>query len=140
MKTIPTKIASILSFVIGALAVFAGARVLLGNDPGYYVINWLPLYNYTLGILTIFITTIVIFTNNRFALPAAIGTFGLHVLVMLILQIFYRGVVAPDSIQAMTIRLIAWAIILGLLFFQAYRNKPRKKAYDPAFGEKDNVI
>ncbi len=41
MKTILTKIASILAFIIGGMAVFAGAQVLLGNDPGYYVINWL---------------------------------------------------------------------------------------------------
>ena len=123
MKTILTKIASILAFIIGGMAVFAGAQVLLGNDPGYYVINWLPIYNYTIGLLTVFITAIFIFTNSRFALPAAIGTFSLHALVMLILQIAYRDIVASDSIRAMTIRLIAWAIILGLMFIQARKNK-----------------
>lgn len=132
MKTIFTKIASTLAFIIGGMAVFAGAQVLLGNDPGYYVINWLPIYNYTIGILTVFITSIFIFINSRFALPAAIGTFSLHVLVMLILQIGYRGTVAPDSIRAMTIRLIAWVIILGLMFIQLQKNKtgqtPRTKS------------
>ncbi|PKN84651.1 MAG: hypothetical protein CVU46_13510 [Chloroflexi bacterium HGW-Chloroflexi-8] len=123
MKTLFTKIASLLAFIIGGMAVFAGAQVLLGNDPGYYVINWLPIYNYTLGILTVFITAIFIFINNRFALHAAIGTFSLHALVMLILLIAYRGTVAQDSIRAMTIRLIVWAIILGLMFFQARKNK-----------------
>jgi len=132
MKTIFAKIASILAFIIGGMAVFAGAQVLLGNDPGYYVINWLPIYNYTIGILTVFITSIFIFTNSRFALPAAIGTFSLHALVMLILQIAYSATVAPDSIRAMTIRLIAWAIILGLLFIQARKNKPLQKLSDPA--------
>jgi len=107
------------------MAVFAGAKVLMGNDPGYYVINWLPLYNYTIGILTVFITAVLIFTNSRFAVPAAIGTFSLHALVMIILQTAYRGTVAPDSIQAMTIRLIVWAIILGLMFAQAQAHKVR---------------
>lgn len=125
MKTTLTKIASILAFIIGAMAVFAGAKVLMGNDPGYYVINWLPLYNYTIGILTVFITAVLIFTNSRFAVPAAIGTFSLHALVMIILQTAYRGTVAPDSIQAMTIRLIVWAIILGLMFAQAQAHKVR---------------
>jgi hypothetical protein len=124
MKPILTKIASILAFIIGGMAVFAGAQVLLGNDPGYYVINWLPIYNYTIGILTVFVTSIFIFTNSRFALPAAIGTFSLHALIMLILLTGYSGIVAPDSIQAMTIRLIAWAIILGLMFIQARKIKP----------------
>ncbi len=118
MKTTLTKIASTLAFIIGGMAVFAGGKVLLGNDPGYYVINWLPLYNYTMGILTLFITAALIWVNNRFAMPAAIGTFSLHALVMLILQAAYRDVVAMDSIVAMTLRLAVWAVILGLMFAQ----------------------
>jgi hypothetical protein len=123
MKTTLNKIASVLAFIIGGMAIFAGGKVLLGNDPGYYVINWLPLYNYTAGILTVFITAILIWNNSRFAMPAALGTFSLHALVMLILQMMYSDVVAPDSIRAMTVRLIAWAVILTLMFFQQRRNK-----------------
>lgn len=120
MKTILTKIASILAFIIGAMAVFAGGKVLLGNDPGYYVINWLPLYNYTAGILTIFITAVLIWKNSRFALAAAVVTFSAHALVMLILQVAYRGVVAPDSLQAMTVRMVAWVLILGLMLIRHF--------------------
>jgi hypothetical protein len=131
MKTILSKIASILAFIIGGMAIFAGAQVLLGNDPGYYVINWLPIYNYTIGILTVSITAIFIFTNSRFALPSAIGTFSLHALIMLILLTAYRGIVAPDSIRAMTIRLIAWIIILGLMIVQWRKNKAVQKSDNP---------
>lgn len=123
MNTTLNKIASILAFLIGAMAIFAGGKVLLGSDPGYYVINWLPLYNYTAGILTVFITAILIWNNSRFAMTAALGTFGLHTLVMIILQTMYSGVVASDSLRAMTVRMIAWAIILGLMFFQQRRSK-----------------
>lgn len=118
MKNNLQKIAAVLAFIIGAMAVFAGAQPLLGKDPGYYVINWLLLYNYTAGILTVFITAFLIWTHNRFAMPAALGTFGLHALVMLLLQTAYRGVVAPDSLRAMTVRLVVWGIILGLMFLQ----------------------
>lgn len=111
-----TRIASVLAFSIGAMAVFAGGRVLLGNDPGYYVINWLPLYNYTLGVLTLSVTAVLIWTNSRLALPAAIATFGLHAAVMMTLLTVYREVVAAESLQAMSLRLIVWAAILGLLF------------------------
>ena len=124
MKTTLTKIASILAFGIGGMAVFAGGKVLLGNDPGYYVINWLPLYNYTMGILTLFVTAVLLWTDSRYAMPAGIGTFGLHAIVMLILQTAYRGIVAPDSIQAMTLRLIVWAVILGLMFARARKHVP----------------
>lgn len=126
MKTILRKIASILAVILGAMAVVAGGRVLLGNDPGYYVIDWLPLYNYTMGCLTVLITAILIYSNHRLAMPAALSTFSLHALVMLILQTAYRGVVAPDSLQAMTIRLVVWAIILGLMFAQARKDKTVK--------------
>lgn len=121
MNTTLNKIASILAFLIGGMAIFAGGKVLLGNDPGYYVINWLPVYNYTVGILTVFITAVLIWINSRLAMPAAIGTFGIHSIVMLILQTGYRDVVAIDSIVAMTIRLLAWAVILGLMFVQSRR-------------------
>jgi hypothetical protein len=116
MSTTLNKIASILAFIIGGMAIFAGGKVLLGSDPGYYVINWVPVYNYTIGILTVFITAILIWTKSRFARPAAIGTFSLHALVMLTLQTLYRATVAPDSVQAMTLRLIVWAVILGLMY------------------------
>ncbi len=125
MKTNLNKIASILAFIIGSMAIFAGGQALLGKDPGYYVINWLLLYNYTIGILTVFNTAILIWINSKFALPAAILTFSVHALVMLILQIFYRDVVATDSIVAMTIRIIIWIIILVLMFIQRRKNKAR---------------
>lgn len=128
MKTTLNKIASVLAFTIGGMAIFAGGKVLLGNNPGYYVINWLPVYNYTIGILTVFITAILIWMNSRFALPAAIGMFSLHTLVMLVLQTAYRGIVAPDSIQAMTLRLGVWVVILGLMFAQSQSNKVKTKA------------
>ena len=119
MKTTLNKIASILAFWIGAMAIYAGIKPLLGNNPGYNVLSWLPLYNYTMGILTVFITAILIWKNSRLAMLTAIGTFGIHSVVMVILQTAYRGIVAPDSLQAMTIRLIVWVIILGLMFFRS---------------------
>ena len=123
MNTTLNKIASVLAFIIGAMAVFAGGQVLLGKIPDYYVINWLPLYNYTMGILTVFITTVLIWTNSKVAMLVAIATFSIHAAVMLILQTTYPEVVAIDSVVAMTIRLTTWLIILALMFFQARKNR-----------------
>ncbi|MBN1449582.1 MAG: hypothetical protein JW963_01080 [Anaerolineales bacterium] len=123
MKINLNKIAAVLAFIIGAMAIFAGGKALLGSNPGYYVINWLPLYNYTMGLLTIFIIVILIWKNSRLAMPTVIGAFSIHALVMFILQTTYRGVVAPDSIQAMTVRMIVWAIILVLMFFQLRKKR-----------------
>lgn len=117
------RIASIIAFIIGGMAIFAGGKVLLGNDPGYYVINWLLVYNYTIGILTVFITAPLIWMGSGQANSTAIITFSLHAAVMLLLQTAYREVVAPDSIRAMTLRLVVWATILALMFFQSRRQK-----------------
>ena len=119
MKPILNKIAAVLAFVLGLLAIIAGGQVLLGRDPGYTVINWLVLYNYTVGVLTVFITAILIWTNSRLALPAAIATLCLNALVLIILLVFYGEVVAPDSIQAMTFRISVWIIILVLMIAQS---------------------
>ena len=118
MKSILNKIASVLAFVIGVMAMYAGGQVLVGILPDYYMIDWLPVYNFVMGIASAFFTAIVIWKNSRLALPAAIGTFGLHAVVLVILQTTYREVVAPDSVRAMIVRLVVWAIILTLLFIQ----------------------
>lgn len=121
MKTSFNKIAAILAFIIGAMAVFAGGQVLLGKLPDYYVINWLPVYNYTVGILTVFVTAILLWTNHRFAMPVAIATLSVHASIMLILQAAYGDVVAVDSIRAMTIRIVAWLIIFALVYFKSQK-------------------
>jgi hypothetical protein len=121
MKANLNKVASVLAFIIGAMAAFTGGQVLLGKIPDYYVINWLPVYNYTVGILTVFVTAVLIWVNSKLAIPVAIATFGLHALVMLILQTSYREVVAIDSVVAMTVRMAVWIIILVLLYAQAHK-------------------
>lgn len=117
------KIASVLAFVIGAMAVVAGGKVLLGILPDYYVINWLPVYNYTVGVLTVLVTSVLIWINHRLAMPIAVVTFGVHTLVMLVLQTAYRDVVAVDSVVAMTVRMAAWIVILALMYFGSRRNQ-----------------
>ncbi len=123
MKNNLNKIASVLAFLIGAIAVVAGGLVLLGMPTDYYVINWLLLYNYTVGVLTVFITAILIWTNHKLANPAAIATFGAHTSVMLILLTAYSGIVSAHSLEDMTVRIVAWLIILTLMFFQKRKNK-----------------
>jgi hypothetical protein len=123
MNTTLNKIASIIAFLIGGIAVVAGGLVLLGQETDYFVIDWLLLYNYTVGVLTVSLTAILIWRNNRLAMPAAISTFSMHVLVMLILLTAYRGIVSAHSLEDMTVRIVAWAIILTLMFFQARKNR-----------------
>ena len=80
-----------------------------------------------MGILTVFITAILIWRGSKLAGVAAITTFSLHTLVMILLQTVHRDVVAVDSIRAMTIRMIAWAIILVLMFAQYQKDKKAQR-------------
>ena len=80
MNTTLNKIASSLAFLIGGIAVVAGGLVLLGQETDYFVINWLLLYNYTVGALTVSVTAILIWRNSKLAMPAAIATFTVEVM------------------------------------------------------------
>jgi len=56
-------------------------------------------------------------------MPVAVVTFGIHALVMLVLQTAYRDVVAVDSVVAMMLRMATWIIILALMYAQARQNR-----------------
>lgn len=109
------RLASVLALVIGAMAVFAGGQALLGRIPDYYVIDWLPIYNLALGVVSAIVASVLIWRKSRLALPTALTIFGLHGGVMLVLLTAYRQVVVVDSLRAMSIRLAAWTVILILL-------------------------
>ena len=126
-----TKIATILSFIIGIMAVFIGVRVaFLGQKMPYYVIGWLPVYNLVLGLIAVFISTILIWKNSRFALPISIATLVSHSAVTLFLLIGYMGTVSVFSLVAMFIRIATWVIILKLLLLQKTEAYPMKEEYD----------
>jgi hypothetical protein len=123
MRQSLAKIAAALAFIIGVMAIFAGGQVLRGQLPDYYVINWLPVYNFIAGLASALVVAVLIWRESRYALPAAALTFTAHAVVMFVLQLAYHDVVAPDSIRAMTIRLTVWLIILVLLFLQSRRGR-----------------
>lgn len=121
MKNVWNRAAAVMAFVIGVMAIFAGGKVLIGQMPDYYVIDWVPVYNFIAGVITVLVSAVLIWKNSRLALPAALVTLFSHSLVMVILQTVYRQVVAQESIQAMTVRIAAWTLILGLLLAHAWR-------------------
>ena len=123
MSSIYRKIAAVIAFAIGAMSIFAGGQVILGKVMDYYVIDWLPIYNFIVGLISVFITSILIWRGSKFAMPAAIATFVSHSAVMVVLQIAYQNVVAPESSKATTVRIVLWAIILTLMIIQSRKDK-----------------
>ncbi len=128
MSSIYRKIAAAIAFAIGAMSIFAGGQVALGKVMDYYVIDWLPIYNLIVGLISVFVTSILIWKGSKFAMPFAIATFVSHSAVMVVLQIAYRDVVAPDSIKATTVRIVLWAIILTLMMFQSRKDKQHQNS------------
>ncbi len=123
MRHAPAKIAAVLAFIIGVMAIFAGGQVLLGKLPDYNVIGWLPAYNFIAGLMSALVVAVLIWRESPYALPAAALTFGAHVVVMIVIRMAYGDVVAQDSLRAMTIRLAVWLIILVLLFLQSRKGR-----------------
>jgi len=116
--TLRTRLAAVIAFIIGAMAVFAGGQVVvLGQMPDYHVIPWLPWYNFTMGVITLVVTAPWLWKNSPYARTASLATFAAHATVMLTLLTAYQGIVASESLRAMTIRLTAWSIILLLLYW-----------------------
>jgi len=108
--------AALLAALMGAMATGAGGTVLLGRDPGYPVIDWLPYYNFGAGLLSLLVTSILIWRRHPWAMPLSVLTFVVHSAVLGTLLTVLRDTVANESIVAMVIRVVSWAVILGLMW------------------------
>ena len=105
-----------MAFLVGAMSIIAGGLVLRGWRPGWSVINWLLVYNFVMGLLTM-IPAYLLWNNHRFALPISITIFSVHAIVLLLLFTVYRNTSAFQSVGAMTFRIVTWIAILALLYF-----------------------
>jgi hypothetical protein len=117
------KLAALLAFGIGLSAALAGGKVLMGKLPTWSVLSWLPLYNYTMGLVSVLVLAGLLWTGHRFALGASALTLVVHVSVLGLLQTAFTGRVAAESIEAMVLRAGVWAAILTLLLIQRWRGK-----------------
>jgi hypothetical protein len=115
MKTILTKTAAILAFGIGVMAIYAGSNAILAVWPNLAAVKWLTIYNIMMGLITVVLTAPLIWKNNRFAMTAAASTLGIHSLMIMFLLTLYQGPVSPDSLNAMTTRIIVWSITFTLM-------------------------
>jgi len=119
MRSNLSRVAAVLAWIIGGMGVFAGGQALLGRLPGWNVISWLPVFNFAVGVLTVLVVAPLIWRGHRHALSAGWVIFGLNLVVTAILLVAFRDIVARESIAAMLARLAVWAVIIGLLYWQA---------------------
>ena len=134
MKTILSRIAALLAFGIGIMAIYAGGKAILAVWPNLAAVKWLTTYNFIAGLITVLLTAPLIWKNSRFATTAAAATLGAHSLVMLLLQTTFRATVSPDSLEAMTTRIIVWLIVLALMLIPKWIPAARKQRKPRAHG------
>lgn len=115
------RIAAVLALILGLMGVFAGGQAMLGKLPGWNVISWLPVYNFTVGLLAALLVAPLIWRGSRYAMPAALVIFGANVVVVLVLQLAFRDAVARESMMAMFLRLGVWLVILALMWLSRFR-------------------
>lgn len=117
MSALMNKLPSILTLLVGGMSILAGGMVLRGWQPGWTVINWLPVYNFTVGLLTL-VPAYLLWVGHRYALPASIAIFSIHTVILLLLLTILRNTAAFQSVSAMSFRVVTWIVIIALLRFQ----------------------
>lgn len=120
------KIAVVLSFLIGALSVFAGSKVLFGIDSKeYFVLTWLVIYNVVFGVISI-IAAFLLWKKKPYSKRLVIFILSMHLLVFIFLK-FFSATVAIESVSAMQFRTIIWIFISILsIIIPIYKHKYQK--------------
>jgi hypothetical protein len=115
---------AIAAVLFGVVTVIAGARVLLGADPGYVV--YLPLlrFNSIMGVVYIAVGVIA-WRNLRFGVYGAAAILVLNLAALGAISYLYtpNGFIAGTSVQAMTLRTIVWLAFLIILAWANQRIK-----------------
>lgn len=110
------NILALVAILFGLVTVFAGARVLLGADPGYVVFGPLLIYNTIMGFSYI-AAGVMAWRSLVRGRQAAAAIFVLNLLVLAAIGTLYAtgGAVAVESVRAMTLRSVVWlALFIGL--------------------------
>ena len=116
MKFTKHKIAAVLALFIGVMSVIAGSRVLLGySAPDYNVLQWLVIYNVTVGVLSIG-ASVLIWQRSKLSRTSSLIIFAAHTFVLVLLMTVFSEDSAIDSMKAMAFRATIWSIIIMLVF------------------------
>ncbi len=107
------RTAAVIGALFSGVSVWAGTRVLTGIDvPGYVVLPWLVLYNLAAGLFGVAVGAGLWLGRRRaIAGSSVLAAAHLSVLIALIALRASGGEVANDSLVAMTLRSVVWAVI-----------------------------
>lgn len=110
------RITAIATILIGLLALIAGTRTLMGLfDPGYDTFNLLVIYNVFMGIVSL-IAGYYIWKSYIVAQKISAAILAGHIIVLVLLLTLFNDIIATQSIQAMTFRVVVWSAIFITIY------------------------
>lgn len=121
---------AVVAAIFGVATIVAGARVLLGADPGYEVFRPLLVFNTVMG-AAYFAAGALAWTDSRRGMIAAALVLLLNALVFAWI-IWLRGAGAPvarESVGAMLFRTLVWVVLLVGLAIVVRRQGPRGEVF-----------
>jgi hypothetical protein len=113
----PERAAAVIGVVFGLATLVAGGTVLLGRDPGYVVYRPLLLYNTGMGFVYLY-AAVEAWRRREAGRVAASWIAAANAAVLIWIVYLYQsggGVVAEDSVRAMSMRTAVWAVLTGVL-------------------------
>lgn len=118
---------AIAAVLFGVVTILAGARVLLGSDPGYVV--YLPLlrFNTIMGAAYIAVGVIA-WRSLRLGVYGAATICVLNMVALGAISNLYapNGSIASTSVQAMALRTVVWLALFLALAWSSRRNVTEK--------------
>jgi hypothetical protein len=113
-------IAMILVFLLGAVSLIMGTLVLLGiHEAGHVVLKGLLVYNIVLGALSLLVAYLI-WNRSRSTSSSVLLLLLSHISVLIFLVLFTNHV-AKESIRAMEIRAIIWALVFLLIQWGSFK-------------------
>lgn len=119
-----------IAILFGAATVVAGGRVLLGADPGYPVYRPLLLFNTLMGLAYVVVGALAWRDVARGMYGAAM-VFALNALVLGVVAYLHwtQGLVASQSVRAMTLRTVVWLLLfLGFAWLGRHSSTREERA------------
>jgi hypothetical protein len=118
---------AIAAVLFGVVTMIAGARVLLGSDPGYVV--YLPLlrFNTIMGVVYVAVGVIA-WRSLRLGVYGAAAICVLNLVAIGAISYLYtpNGSIASTSVQAMTLRTVVWLALFLVLAWSSRRIATQK--------------
>ena len=121
--TNPQRALAIVAVLFGVVTLVSGGRVLLGADPGYVVYRPLLVFNTVMGAVYL-LTGAMAWFDVRSGRRGALLIVVLNALMLAFIAWLFlagSGVVARQSVAAMSFRTVVWLVLWGGFAWAARR-------------------